>query len=425
MMKIVVIKLLLSCILMLNILIGQNKPEYHRIEKEITEIREKFINYYNNEKFKEALNVVQLYDNESDTTILIYVTILKAKTNYILGDIEEALSNIESIKELTRDYSRIVRHPLLPDEMGKMNCKVHEHKSNNFCLCQYLDERENLETLTEESLSQYFIDVYVVIKDTSDNDYREMISKSQVENSSVKEDGKKYVYYEVEPPPDEVFKTLKNKRYDFKLLNEVIEYENDRALINRRKKLSTSKERLTFTELLPGKKSDYALKIKYLPRFKAQKKAIYKLFIDKKYKYSFTVDKKKKIYIYWDDAWKLADYKDNERIIFYFPDTYHKKINNSDQAFKFDSDYIEDLYMQEYIDETWGLEDYDRYSYGKPDSLIQQDLIINDYNLNQKSIEIELTDKYEHYDKEVRKMKLSRLFLYGCIFTSIIVMSSL
>ena len=69
---------------MLNILIGQNKPEYHRIEKEITEIREKFINYYNNEKFKEALNVVQRYDNESDTTILIYITILKAKTNYIL-----------------------------------------------------------------------------------------------------------------------------------------------------------------------------------------------------------------------------------------------------------------------------------------------------------------------------------------------------
>ena len=105
------------------------------------------------------------------------------------------------------------------------------------------------------------------------------------------------MYYEVEPPPDEVFKTLKNKRYDFKLLNEVIEYENDRALINRRKKLSTSKERLTFTELLPGKKSDYALKIKYLPRFRVQKQPIYKLFIDKKYKYSFTVDKKKKIYI--------------------------------------------------------------------------------------------------------------------------------
>ena len=104
---------------------------------------------------------------------------------------------------------------------------------------------------------------------------------------------------------------------------------------------------------------------------------------------------------------------------------HHKKINNYDKAFKFDADYIEDIYMQEYNDETWSLEDYDRYSYGRPDSLILQDLIINDDNLNQKSIEIELTDKYEHYDKEVRKMKLSRLFLYGCIFTSIIVMSSL
>ena len=99
MIKIVVIKLLFSCILMLNILFGQNKPEYHIIEKEIAEIREEFNNYYYNEKFNEALKVLQRYDNESvDDTMRIYVKILKAKTFYILGDIEDALNIVETIR---------------------------------------------------------------------------------------------------------------------------------------------------------------------------------------------------------------------------------------------------------------------------------------------------------------------------------------
>ena len=420
---------------MLNIVIGQNKSEYHIIEKEIAEIREEFNSYYYNEKFNEGLKVLQQYDNESvDDTIRIYVKILKAKIYYIRGDIEDALSIVDTIKQLTlspdqgiKFYSRVVRHPLLPDVMGKMNCDVHLHKSNNFCLCHYLDERENLEMLTDESLSQYFMDVYVVIKDNSNNDYKEMISKSQAENNKkVKEDGKKNVFYELEPPPDEVFKSLKNKRYDFKSFNEVSDYENDRAKINRIKKLGTIKEKLSFTELLPEKESHFALKLKYLPRIQA-KKAIYKLLIDKKYKYTFKTDTRMRqhpyIYIYWDDDWKLAEYKDDERIIFYFPDTYIKKPTG--KAFKFDSDYVEDLYIQEYDDETWGLEDYDRYSYGPPNNLILQHLLINEDNLNQKSIEIELTNEYDQYDDEAGRRKFSRKFLYGCIFTSIIVMSSL
>ena len=458
-MKVVYIKLLSLFILSFSILCGTEFNTYNDIKNNIAEIRQEFNEYYDNEKFERALEVLEKYDDNEfiDDTLRLYVKVLKAKTYHIQGEIEQALSNIDTIKQMTtvyepglKQFEKILRHPLLIDEMGINNCTVNERRTNNFCICQYLEDRENLESLRKEILMKYFIDVYVVIKDESYSDlnnnnkfdtgepfidenmngefdeYRSMIDKSEVANNYKTEDKKKTVRYELEPPPDEVFKLYRNKTYDLNLLEERLAYENEQALINRRAKLGNNQEKLAFISLLPNEESNFALKLPYLPIIKLNRP--YTLLIDKKYKYSFITNrelKKKPIMgIYWDDNWSLVEYKDDERIIFYFPTSYNKQVDNYNKSFKFMGNYIENFHMKKYIDATWSLEGYTKYSHGPPDSLIKKDYKI-DENIDQKVIDIELTDQYEHFDKELRKIKFSRSFLYICIVSSIIIMSSL